>query len=101
MSNSSSPPLEIRHDQIDPVILDAVRKVDGVARKCETDYFLAGATAREVVRRHVYGSPAGRRTLDIDFCIAVRDWEHFESLKSALVEQAGFTADPRALQRLV
>ncbi len=39
--------------------------------------------------------------MDIDFGIAVRDWEHFETLKSALVEQAGFTADARALQRVI
>jgi len=83
------------------VILEAVRKIDGVARRYEADYFLAGATAREVILRHVFGRPAGRRTLDIDFGIAVRDWEHFESLKSALVEQAGFTAHTRARQRFL
>jgi predicted nucleotidyltransferase len=100
MNDSLSPPLEISHDQIDPLILEAVRKIDEVARKHETNYFLAGATAREVILRHVFGRPAGRRTLDIDFGIAVRDWEHFQTLKSALVEQAGFTVH-RAHQRLI
>jgi predicted nucleotidyltransferase len=100
MSDSLSLPLEISHDQIDPLILEAVRKIDEVARKHETDYFLAGATAREVILRHVFGRPAGRRTLDIDFGIAVRDWEHFQTLKSALVEQASFTVH-RAHQRLI
>jgi predicted nucleotidyltransferase len=100
MSNSLSLPLEISHDQIDPLILEAVRKIDEVARKQETNYFLAGATAREVILRHVFGRPAGRRTLDIDFGIAVRDWEHFQMLKSALVE-AGFTVHARAHQRLI
>src|SRR5882672_5319429 len=101
MSDSLSLPLEISHDQIDPLILEAVRKINAVAAKHETSYFLAGATAREVILRHVFGRPAGRRTLDIDFGIAVRDWEHFETLKSALVEQAGFTVHARALQRLI
>jgi predicted nucleotidyltransferase len=100
MNDSLSPSLEIRHDQIDPLILEAVRKIDAVARQHETSYFLAGATAREVILRHVFGRPAGRRTLDIDFGIAVRDWEHFQTLKSALVEQAGFTVH-RAHQRLI
>jgi predicted nucleotidyltransferase len=101
MSDSLSLPLEIRHDQIDPLILEAVRKINAVAAKHETSYFLAGATAREVILRHVFGRPAGRRTLDIDFGIAVRDWEHFQTLKSALVEQAGFTVHARAHQRLI
>jgi predicted nucleotidyltransferase len=100
MNDSLSPPLEISHDQIDPLILEAVRKIDAVACQQETSYFLAGATAREVILRHVFGRPAGRRTLDIDFGIAVRDWEHFQTLKSALVEQAGFTVH-RAHQRLI
>ena len=100
MNDSLSPPLEISHDQIDPLILEAVRKIDAVACQHETSYFLAGATAREVILRHVFGRPAGRRTLDIDFGIAVRDWEHFQTLKSALVEQAGFTVH-RAHQRLI
>ena len=67
----------------------------------ETKYFLAGATMREVTLRHVFGRPAGHRTLDVDFGIAVRDWEHFQTLKSALVEQAGFTAQVRVVQRLI
>jgi predicted nucleotidyltransferase len=100
MNDSLSPPLEISHDQIDPLILEAVRKIDAVARQHETSYFLAGATAREVILRHVFGRPSGRRTLDIDFGIAVRDWEHFQTLKSALVEQAGFTVH-QAHQRLI
>jgi predicted nucleotidyltransferase len=100
MSDSLSLPLEISHDQIDPLILEAVRKIDEVARKHETNYFLAGATAREVILRHVFGRPAGRRTLDIDFGIAVRDWEHFQTLKSALVE-AGFAVRAGAHQRLI
>jgi predicted nucleotidyltransferase len=101
MSDSLSLPLEISHDQIDPLILEAIRKIDEVARRHETKYFLAGATAREVILRHVFGRPAGRRTLDIDFGIAVRDWEHFQALKSALVEQAGFIVHAHAHQRLI
>ena len=101
MSDSLSLPLEISHDQIDPLILESIRKIDEVARKHEANYFLAGATAREVILRHVFGRPAGRRSLDIDFGIAVRDWEHFQTLKSALVEQAGFTVHAHAHQRLI
>jgi len=44
MTNTSNPPLEIKHDQIDPTVLEALRKIDEVARKHETSYFLAGAT---------------------------------------------------------
>ena len=92
MTNILRPPLEIKYDQIDPTILEVIRKIDEIARKHETKYFLVGATARELILRHVFGRGRGRRTLDIDFGIAVRDWNHFRTLKSAMVEQAGFTS---------
>ncbi len=100
MSNSLSPPLEIRHDRIDPGIREAIRRVDQIARAHDTRYFLTGAMAREIVLRHVFGRPAGRLTLDVDFGISVSDWNHFQKLKALLVEQAGFTPDPRQFQRL-
>lgn len=93
-------PLEIKHDKIDQGILTVIRKVDEIARTCNTAYFLAGATAREIILRHVFGRPPGRRTLDVDFGIAVRDWEQFENLKSALIKNADFMQHPKQKQRI-
>ena len=101
MTNSSSPPLEIKHDQIDPAVLEAIRKIDAIARKHETSYFLAGATAREIMLRHVFGRPPGRRTLDVDLGIAVCDWDHFTRLKAGLIEEGGFQPHARMVQRLI
>jgi predicted nucleotidyltransferase len=101
MTSTLVQPLEIKHDRIDPIVLTAIRKVDEIARKCELSFFLAGATAREVILRHVFGRGPGRRTLDVDFGIGVRDWDRFISLRSALIEDAGFTPDPKRSQRLI
>jgi predicted nucleotidyltransferase len=101
MTNTSNPPLEIRHDQIDPTVLEAIRKIDEIAHRHETAYFLAGATAREIMLRHVFGRPPGRRTLDVDLGIALRDWDHFKLLKTALVEQGGFQPHTRMVQRII
>jgi predicted nucleotidyltransferase len=100
MNDTFVPPLQIKHDQIDPTILEVVRKIHDLAGRHNTPYFLAGATAREVILHHVFGRPPGRRTLDVDFGIAVRDWKHFQDLKSALIEQVGFTPVPHKIQRL-
>lgn len=98
--NSLSPPLEIKHDHIDPAVLQVISTVDQIANRYDAKYFLAGAMAREVLLRHVFGRPPGRRTLDVDFGVAVRDWNHFETLKTALVQQGDFKADERKVQRL-
>jgi len=100
MTNTLVQPLEIKHDKIDQGILTVIRKVDEIARTCNTAYFLAGATAREIILRHVFGRPPGRRTLDVDFGIAVRDWEQFENLKSALIKNADFMQHPKQKQRI-
>lgn len=101
MTNTLLPPLEINHDRIDLTILSVIRKINEIATQCDTKYFLAGATAREVMLRHVFGRGPGRRTLDVDFGIAVRDWEQFGKLKSALIKQGNFTPHPKQSQRLI
>src|ERR1700674_2655280 len=100
MTNTLARSLEITHDRIDPLVLEVIRKVDAITQKHNTSYFLAGATAREIMLRHVFGRPPGRRTLDVDLGIAVRDWEHFKLLKTALVEEAGFQPHARMVQRI-
>lgn len=57
--------------------------------------------AREIMLRHVFGRPPGRRTMNVDLGIAVRDWDHLQLLKSALVEQGGFLPHARMVQRLI
>jgi predicted nucleotidyltransferase len=77
MTNTLSRSLEIKHDRIDPLVLDVMRTIDGIAQGNKTDYFLAGATAREIILHHVSGRPSGRRTLDVDLGITVQDWQGF------------------------
>jgi predicted nucleotidyltransferase len=101
MTNSLVQPLAITHDRIDPAVLEVIKKVDAIASTHGTKYFLAGATAREVILRHVFGRGPARRTLDVDFGIAVRDWQQFQSLKTALIQEAGFQAAPKVVHRLV
>jgi hypothetical protein len=33
MTNTLSPPLDIKHEQIDPTILEVIRKIDEIASK--------------------------------------------------------------------
>lgn len=101
MTSTSVQTLEIKHENVDPTILSVVRKINDIARGLNMEYFLAGATAREIMLRHVFGRGPGRRTLDIDFGIAVESWEQFETLKSALIAHADFEPHPKQKQRLI
>ena len=77
-----------------------LRTVDPIAREAGCAYFIAGATARDLILVNVHGLRAGRATRDMDFGIAVESWERFELLKERLAKTGDFASDHRALQRL-
>jgi predicted nucleotidyltransferase len=69
------------------------------ARSSRCEYFLAGATARDLILVNVHGLMPGRVTRDIDFGIAVESWAQFELLKERLLATNEFSTS-RAQQRL-
>jgi predicted nucleotidyltransferase len=74
--------------------------LDPLVQLCGCDYFLAGATARDLILVNVHGVQPGRATRDIDFGIAVESWAQFELLKARLLASGAFSAS-RAHQRLL
>lgn len=80
--------------------LDVLRAVDRVARQLRVDYFVLGATARDIVLYGVFGIAPERGTLDVDLAVAVRDWSQFEQVKAALVTTGEFTAEQATPHRL-
>lgn len=61
---------------------------------------IVGATARDLLLTHVFGIPPRRATHDVDFAVAVENWDQFEQLKSRLAARRGFIVDERMKQRL-
>ena len=86
---------------IDPSVVRVLRALDPVAREADCGYFVAGATARDLILVNVRGLRPGRATRDIDFGIAIESWEQFARLKERLAATGDFAPDRRALQRLI
>lgn len=89
-----------REHPLDPVTLEVLRQVDRVARELALDYFVGGATAREILLNGVFGLDAGRATRDVDLAVAVEGWPQFEAIKARLVGTGAFVSDESAAQRL-
>ena len=100
MSNESLQRSVLPNSPVDPSIVRVLRTVDPIARAADCAYFVAGATARDLILVNIHGLRPGRATRDIDFGIAVETWERFALLKERLVATGDFTSDRRALQRL-
>lgn len=101
MSNESPQRSIPPNSPIDHSIVRVLRALDPVARAVDCEYFVAGATARDLILVNVHGLRPGRATRDIDFGIAVRSWDQFARLKEGLVATGQFESNQKMLQRLV
>ena len=100
MSNESLQRSVLPNSPVDPSIVRVLRTLDPIAREADCAYFVAGATARDLILVNIHGLRSGRATRDIDFGIAVENWHRFTLLKERLVATGDFASDRRALQRL-
>lgn len=86
--------------KIDPVQRVALQAVDAAARAAGADWFVAGATARDWLLQEMYSIDTLRATRDVDFGIAVRDWDVFQRVREVISGGGEFLPDPRAVHRL-
>jgi len=101
MSNELPPHSIPPSSPVDPSVIRVLRVLDPIASVAGCEYFVASATARDLILVHVYGLQPGRATRDIDFGIAVRDWDQFAWFKERLVATGQFEFDRKMLQRLI
>lgn len=101
MSNGSSPHSITPSKPVDPSTIRVLRAVDDVSSALACPFFVAGATARDLMLVNVYGLRPGRATRDIDFGIAVESWDQFQGLKERMIATGQFAGDLKAQQRLV
>jgi predicted nucleotidyltransferase len=95
------PPLELLISRPFPSIyIDALRDVDAASRAAGIDWFVGGATARDLLLVHVYDIDATRATADVDIGISVESWQGHEQLRNALAATGRFEQRGRATHRL-
>ena len=84
MNNESRQHCTPLRNAVDPSIVRVLRLLEPTARSADCEYFVAGATAR-----------------DVDFGVAVESWAQFELLKERLIATREFAAAPKVQQRLI
>ena len=100
MSDISNPPLKLSRPPTED-FPRVVRELNKIASRLGIPFFLAGASARDIVLVNLWGQSPGRATADIDFAFAVDDWAEFEELREALVATGRFAREPHKEQRLM
>ena len=56
----------------------------------ESDFFIIGATARDIILTAIHEQDVKRSTSDLDIAIAIPNWERFESIEKDLSQTEGF-----------
>ena len=84
--------------KIDPLDLKVLKKIKEVADSLQLDFFIIGATVRDMILHYVYDIKIYRRTNDIDFAVRVKNWDEYYKL-TAEIEKVGFKKDKRITHR--
>ncbi|MBS3944743.1 MAG: nucleotidyl transferase AbiEii/AbiGii toxin family protein [Melioribacter sp.] len=72
--------------KIDPFTLEVLTLVSKITDTLKMDFFVIGATARDIIFNLVHGIKIQRGTNDIDFSVRVRNWKDYSKLTNALQE---------------
>jgi predicted nucleotidyltransferase len=67
-----------------------------VANHNNTQFFIIGASARDIIFEHAYGITAPRATRDIDLAVQIASWHEFQSLKDQLIATRLFSSTDKA-----
>lgn len=91
--------LKITSDKIaNPLLVELLRKLTDSFNRMGREFYVIGATARDIIIRQLAGLPSGRRTKDLDIAIAIPDWSVFDDIKKQLIDD-GFRKSPHLYQR--
>lgn len=78
--------------------MDLLEKLAGSFCKMEHDFYIIGATARDIIMQQMAGISSSRKTRDLDLAIAVPNWQEFDKIKNCLIAD-GFKKDKTKHQR--
>ena len=79
---------------------EVVGDIEAVAEPLGIEPLIVGAFARDLHLLYGHGIETLRQTEDLDFAVAVPDWEAFDALQKRLIESARFSVSATAAHRM-
>ncbi len=91
--------LKITSEKIaNPLLVELLKKLTDSFNRMGREFYVIGATARDIIIRQLIGTTSGRKTKDLDIAIAIPDWSVFEDVKECLIAD-GFKKSTHMHQR--
>lgn len=80
------------------LLRELLKKLAESFGRMNRDFYVIGATARDIILQQLAGTSSGRKTRDLDIAIAIPDWDAFDQVRDTLIAE-GFIKDPQQYQR--
>jgi len=79
---------------------DLYSLLNNIMNKLNVDYFIVGATARDLLLEFGYNIKSPRATLDTDLAIFIDSWQQFNKVRAAFEEYEEFVLNDKILYRI-
>ncbi len=84
-----------------PLLKDLLKELNDFFGNINVDFYVIGATARDIILSNLHDLAPERKTDDLDIAIAITDWSQFQSIEESLPEINGFTKSKEQKQRFI
>lgn len=78
-----------------PLLKDLLKKLTNFFDNIQVDFYVIGATARDIILSNLYDLIPDRKTADLDIAIAISDWSQFQFIEERLPQKEGFEKSKR------
>jgi predicted nucleotidyltransferase len=82
-------------------IKELLQKLTDYFQTIGADFYIIGATARDIILSGIHKQVSARRTADLDIAIAIKDWKKFNQIAEGLCKMEDFTKDSKLTQRFI
>ncbi|MBF0649235.1 nucleotidyl transferase AbiEii/AbiGii toxin family protein [Dysgonomonas sp. GY75] len=84
-----------------PLLKDLLKELNDFFGNINVDFYVIGATARDIILSNLHDLVPERKTNDLDIAIAISDWNQFQSIEKNLPKKEGFTKSKEQKQRFI
>ena len=70
-----------------PLLKELLKELNTFFSNLNMDFYVIGATARDIILSNLYGLTPERKTADLDIAIAISGWELFNEVEKKLPDR--------------
>jgi predicted nucleotidyltransferase len=84
-----------------PLLKELLKKLIYYFTSIGSEFYIIGATARDIILSGIHNKEPGRKTDDLDIAIAVPDWNKYEEISVGLCKISGIKKSTGQKQRFI